>query len=330
MALKITKITKNLTPRLTVDIEVEDTHSYLLDNGAVSHNSVTLGTASGIHGEHSPMYFRHVQMNENDEVLKLMLKQNPKMVKKSVWSTGGTDYVVAFPIISKPGSMFKKDLMGIKQLEFVKLAQQNWIEYGTNVELCVNDSMRHNISNTITVDNWVDIEQYLFDNRKHFAGVSLLAAAGDRAYDQAPFTEVFTTSQIMDMYGAGSMMASGLIVDALPLFGNSLWAACDKVLYLGTSEDKSDSAKIDEDSSETLLIRDWLRRAKKFAKNYFGSDIEKMTFCLKDVYNLHKWHDIQRTMVPIDFSTELSKQQYVDVDTMAAAGCSGGACEISF
>jgi ribonucleoside-diphosphate reductase alpha chain len=63
--------------------------------------SVLLGTASGIHGEHSPMYFRNVQMNDQDEVLKLLLEKNPKMVERSVWSSGGTDYVVSFPITAK-------------------------------------------------------------------------------------------------------------------------------------------------------------------------------------------------------------------------------------
>jgi ribonucleoside-diphosphate reductase alpha chain len=322
MALKIVKITKNNQLKQTVDIEVETTHSYLLENGAVSHNSVILGTASGIHGEHSPMYIRNVQMNENDEVLQLMQKENPSMVRKSVWSSNGTDYVVGFPIISKEGSIYKSTLMGVKQLDFVKKAQQAWVEAGTNLELCRHPKLRHNVSNTITVDDWAEVEQYLFDNRAFFAGVSLLSAAGDRAYAQAPFTEVFTAQQIMDLYGTGSIMASGLIVDALPIFGSNLWYACDTVLGMGM--------KLSPDSSEHLLARDWVRRAKKFAENFFEGDVAKMTYCLKDCYNLHKWSEIERTIKPIDFSKELSKQQYVDADTMAAAGCSGGSCEISF
>ena len=319
--MKIVKIVKAEEAQ-TVDIEVENTHSYQLSNGCVSHNSVILGTASGIHGEHSPKYIRHVQMNENDEVLQLMQEKNPLMVRKSVWSANGTDYVVGFPIISKPGSIYKSSLMGVKQLDFVKKAQQVWVEAGTNIDLCRHPKLRHNVSNTITVDNWDEVEQYLFDNRGSFAGVSLLSAAGDRAYAQAPFTEVFDAREIMDLYGTGSMLASGLIVDALPIFGNNLWAACDTVLGMGM--------KLSEDSSEHLLARDWVRRAKKFADNFFGGDVAKMTYCLKDCYNLHKWEEIMRTIKPIDFSQELSKQQYVDADTMAAAGCSGGACSIEF
>src|SRR5690554_890143 len=184
--------------------------------------STLLGTASGIHGEHSPMYFRNVQMNDQDDVLHLIMEKNPKMVETSVWSNTGTDKVVSFPIVSKEGSIFKKDLMGVKQLEYVKLAQQYWVEYGTNVELCVDPNLRHNVSNTITVDDWDEVEQYIYDNRRWFAGISLLSAMGDKAYPQAFFTEVFTAQQLLDKYGNGFSFASGLIVAGLSAFNNNL------------------------------------------------------------------------------------------------------------
>jgi hypothetical protein len=40
--------------------------------------------------------------------------------------------------------------------------------------------------------------------------------------------------------------------------------------------------KLSPDSSEHLLARDWVRRAKKFADNFFDGDVAKMTYCLKD------------------------------------------------
>src|SRR5690606_19837527 len=122
--------------------------------------------------------------------LSILKETNPKMVEKSVWSSSGTDYVVSFPVESPEHSIYKDDLLGVKQLEFVKKAQQNWVEYGTNVELCVDKTLRHNVSNTITVDDWDEVEKYIYDNRHYFAGISLLSAMGDKAYAQAPFTEV--------------------------------------------------------------------------------------------------------------------------------------------
>lgn len=284
--------------------------------------SVLLGTASGIHGEHSPMYFRNVQMNDQDDVLTLLTEVNPKMVAPSVWSNTGTDKVVSFPVVSKEGSIYKSDLMGVKQLDYVKLAQQYWIEGGTNLDLCVDENLRHNVSNTISVDDWDEVEQYIYDNRQWFAGISLLSSMGDKAYPQAPFTEVFTAQQIMDKYGEASMFASGLIVDGFHAFNKDLWSACDSVNGWG--------AKLDEEDSGDLLKRDWVRRAKNFTNNYFGGDILEMTNCLKDCYNLHKWKTIERTMKNIDFSTALKEKMFVDVSTMGAQACSGGACEISF
>lgn len=284
--------------------------------------SVILGTASGIHGEHSPLYFRNVQMNVQDEVTQVLQATNPKMVEKSVWDASGNGVVVSFPVESKVGSIYKDQLLGVKQLEYVKVAQQNWIEYGTNVELCVDASLRHNVSNTITVDDWDEVEQYIFDNREYFAGISLLSSMGDRAYAQAPFTEVFTAQQIVDMYGESSLFASGLIVGALQAFNNNLWMACDTVQGWGL--------KLDPEDSSDLLKRDWVRRAKKFADGNFGGDVMKLTFMLKDCHNLHKWVGIRQSFVDVDFSTDLQQQSYTEVDTMGASGCAGGVCELIF
>lgn len=282
--------------------------------------SVLLGSASGIHGEHSPRYIRHVQMTDNDEVAKKIKEINPKMVERSIYST--TDVVVAFPIETVEGSICKKDLLGVKQLEYVKLAQQNWIEYGTNVDLCVDKRLRHNVSNTITVDDWDEVEEYIYQNREWFAGISLLSTYGDRGYAQAPFTEVFTTVQIFDMYGSGALYASGLIVDGLHAFNNNLWLACDTLQGFGE--------ELEEGNSDHLLKRDWVRRANKFASNYFGGDVLKMTFCLKDCYNRHKWDSIVRDMKEINFAEELGRQEFVDADTLAGATCAGGACEVQW
>lgn len=282
--------------------------------------SVLLGTASGIHGEHSPMYFRNVQMNNEDLVLKLIKEVNPSMVEASVWSTNGTDDVVSFPVVTPQGSICKSDLLGVKQLEYVKLAQQYWVEYGTDESLCTDPKLRHNVSNTITVDDWDEVEEYIYQNRDWFAGISLLSAMGDKAYPQAPFTEVFPLEEIVKRYGDASMLASGLIEAGLESFNNNLWVACDTVNGWGE--------KLDEESHHHLKKRDWVRRANKFAKNYFNGDVMEMTNCLKDVFNFHKWKTINRQMKHINFAESMGERDYTDIDTMGAQACAGGACDI--
>lgn len=281
--------------------------------------STLLGCASGIHGEHAPMYFRNIQMGQDEAVAKLIASTNPDMVERSVWSQNDTDLVVSFPIEAPTHANFKHDLLGVKLLEHVKKVQQIYIEAGTVESRCVDKRLRHNVSNTVTVDDWDAVEQYIFENRDFFAGISLMPLSGDRAYAQSPFTQVFTAKQLTEMYGDAAIFASGLIVDGLHAFNDNLHLACDTLMGHGLSLDEN---------SHHLLMRDWVRRARKFADNHFSGDVHKMCDALKDVNNLHKWTRIQRNFTPVDF-TSLKGQTFTSLDTMAAQACAGGVCEIS-
>jgi len=280
--------------------------------------SVLLGTGSGIHGEHSKKYFRNVQVNKEEDLGKYIKSINPKMVENSLWSNNNSDWVISFPIDAKEGSIFKKDLHGVKQLEFVKLTQQNWVEEGTNIDLCVNKHTRHNVSNTIVVDDWDEVENFIYENKQWFAGISLLGMSGDKDYAQAPFTEVIETEDIVRKYGKAALFASGLIVDGLHAFGH-LWTACNALLF---------NSVIEESEFNSLLKKDWLRRAKQYADRYFNSDINKMTNCLKDVSLYHRWIEINRDFKSIDFQTIEIKPSYTEVDKLGAIACSGDKCEI--
>ena len=283
--------------------------------------SVLLQTASGIHAEHSDMYIRNVQMNKESEITQAIMKTNPYMVEESVWSAGGTDVVVSFPILPNKGSMYKDDLLGIKHLELVKKAQKHWVEAGTNEDLCADKGIRHNVSNTIIVDDWDEVEKYVFENRHSFAGISFLAMSGDKDYNQAPNTAVITADKMVKKYGNAAVFASGMVVDALKCF-NNLWDACATAKGFGDD--------ISLESSENALKNDWIRRFNKFADNYLGSDAVLAEHCLKDAYLLHKWNKIQSTLKTIDWKEDITEKKYTDVDTLAAAACAGGACEIDF
>lgn len=283
--------------------------------------SVVLGTASGIHGEHSKRYIRHVTKNVTEDIVGIFKEHNPSMVETSVWSNNGTDVMITFPIETKEGSIYKSDLLGVKQLDYVKLAQQYWVMEGKNTNVKQPDYIQHNVSNTITVDNWDEVEQYVWDNKQYFTGISFMSAFGDKAFAQAPFTEVLDVSEIVEKYGVASMFASGLIVDGLKAFDNNLWKACDTLQGFG--ED------LTEENHNNILKRDWIRRANKFNNNYFN-DIIKMISCLKDCYNLHKWNKIMVNFKEIDLQKSLKKKDFVAVDTIAGAACSGGVCEIIF
>jgi len=280
--------------------------------------SVLLQTASGIHAEHAPRYIRHIQMNKESEVAQLIAETNPYMIEESVWSAGKTDFVVGFPIISKEGSLYKNELLGVNLLDKVKLVQQNWVEAGTDTKLCADPTVRHNVSNTVTVpaNKWKEVEEYVYANRHYFAGISFLSDSGDKDFNQAPMTTVMTEEEIVEVYGRAALFAAGLIVDTRKGF-NDLWEA-------------TMVAKMNHDHGGELsdMRADWIRRFKKFAENYFEGDLKKAEYCLKDVYLLHKWTKIQQNLKPVDFVTQLQTKTFTDIDTMGAAACQGGACEI--
>ena len=73
-----------------------------------------------------------------------------------------------------------------------------------------------------------------------------------------------------------------------------------------------------------------LLNTKSFANNYLNDDVKKAEHCLKDSYLLHKWNKIQQNLQPVGWKTDLTEKTYVDVDTLGAAACAGGACEIDF
>jgi ribonucleoside-diphosphate reductase alpha chain len=282
--------------------------------------SVLLQTASGIHSEHAPRYLRHVQLNKESEVAQLIAESNPYMVEESVWSVGKTDYVVAFPIITPEGSLYREELYGKNLLEKVKLVQQNWVEAGTTEERCAHPKVRHNVSNTVTVmkHQWKEVEDYVYENRHYFAGISFLSGSGDKDFNQAPMTEVLTEDEIVKKYGKASLFAAGLIVDTRKGF-DDLWQAC------------SIAQMPEEHRGEISDLRaEWIRRFKKFAESYFMGDMKEAEYCLKDVFLLHKWSKIQQNLTPIDFASHLETKKFTDVDTIGSQACAGGACDISF
>lgn len=283
--------------------------------------SVLLGTASGIHGEHAAKYFRIMQMNKDNDVAKAFAKHNPDAVEEGVWSNGKTDWAFYIPIEAPADALFKRHLVGINQLELVRITQNNWVEHGTNPHLAVNPKVRNNVSNTIQVDDWDMVCDYIFEHKEDFAGISLLHIEGDKEYAQAPFTEVFDRETLIKWYGDAALFASGLIVDGLHAFDDDLWRGLRFVL---------NKNKELETITLTELQLDWLRRAHKFAHNYFEDDLGAMSHCLKDIYNYHKWVKINSNLVDIDWSKENITPKYVDVSTLAAVACAGGECEIEW
>ena len=279
-------------------------------------SSSMLGTSSGIHPHHAKRYIRHVQANVLEAPYQHFKKLNPQACEKSSWSANNTDEVVKFPIEVPDGAKLKNQLPAVDMLKVVKETQKNWVHSGKNRSLCTQDYLSHNVSNTVTVkpDEWDDVTKFIYDNRKYFAGISLIPQSGDKDYPQAPFTTVYTSREIVKEYGDAALWCSGLIELGLNAFNNNLWAACD---YVSMNQAK------DGDSQDKLLF---VTKMKNFAGKYFNSDLRRLTYCMKDVYNWKIYCDLFNSFKKVDY-TQLSETEDNTVG-IEEISCAGGACLI--
>ncbi|WP_052514994.1 hypothetical protein [Dethiosulfatarculus sandiegensis] len=295
--------------------------------------SCILGTSSGIHPHHARRYFRRAQANDDEPVAAFFRRQNPHAVDESVWDPNGHSIVITFCIEAGEDAKVRKELDPVDLLKYVKLTKANWIDAGRRPERCIKPYLSHNVSNTITVPEgmWDCVADFIYDNRDYFAGISLLPDGGDLDYPQAPFCEVLTAAEIVEQYGVGTIMSSGLIVDGLHAFDENLWEACDAALGRGHDIDSllepGQPRRVQEAIAKVIFARkDWVRRAHKFAANYFDNDVLKMTRCLKRVHNCKMWEDLQRENTIVDYTLLHEDQDNTILEQTIA--CGGGACEI--
>jgi hypothetical protein len=124
-------------------------------------------------------------------------------------------------------------------------------------------------------------------------------------------------------------MASGLIVDGMHAFKDNLWAACDCALGIGEKLElpvwaaEDDWAYYKAKHIEMAAKMDWVRRAIKFARNYFGGDLKKMCYCLKHVDGWKKWCDLRRDFKSVDWSKFVEKTDQTG-PVEADLACAGG------
>lgn len=355
------------------------------------------GNTSGCHGEHARRYIRRVQVNKEEEAGQIYAKHNPRACVESIWSNNHSDNCLMFAIEASPNCVFKEQLLGVKQLEVVEFLQMHWVRAGKrNPE----DTIENNVSNTVQVDDWEEVKEFVWNHRDNLAGVSFIDNDfSELDYCQPAYSTILTPKEMLEKYGEGVIFASGLIVDAQRVFGD-LWKACDTVRGIGekvfsTLEDVDNFIKefdiarkedyldktvreweeaqnkqytkwvdllteigYSEDFVEDLLDndveispaeiqkyldkqmyntisnlsekRDLIRRLNKFADKYFDGEVTKMVNMLKQVQLYHDWCDITKYYKPIDWSSiKWKKVPKIDVDTLAAAACSGGACEVT-
>ena len=318
--------------------------------------SLLLGMTSGIHGAYAKRYLRSVEANIEEPNLKAYEEANPKAVQPNIFKPT-TDKKIFFPIEESEETLLRSELAGLKLLEYVKLVQQSWVIPGMTD---MNSPIKNNVSNTVDVpnDQWDVVRDWVWENQDYIAGVTFLSSYGDMDLPQAPMCRVATPEEILREYGVGSMFASGLVVEAIEVFGD-LWKACESAQGRGEQLFVSDQALVDylqkndldeatiteeerkhilatlnaklNDKVENLAAkRDIVRRIIKFAANYCRGDVYKAVNLLKSVNNLHLFELLKKTYKPVDWKmVDFGGKRYANADEQASQSCVGGACEIN-
>jgi ribonucleoside-diphosphate reductase alpha chain len=145
--------------------------------------SLVLGTASGIHAWHAPHYLRTMRFNKSEDLAAYLAVNHPELCEDDVLRPKDT-VCVRIPVKAPEGSIFRTE-SSIETLERVKRFATEWILPGH-----VEGDNTHNVSATISIDsNWEEVGQWMWDNRAHYNGLSVLPFFGG-TYKQAPFEDI--------------------------------------------------------------------------------------------------------------------------------------------
>ena len=145
--------------------------------------SLTLGTSSGIHAWHSEHYIRRLRVGKNEAIYSYLLQNHPNLVEDEYFSPH-TTAVISVPQKAPEGSIIRTE-SALQLLKRVKTVTDNWVKPGFR-----RGQNTHNISATISIKDaeWVDVGEWMWDNRDSYNGLSVLPYDGG-TYTQAPFED---------------------------------------------------------------------------------------------------------------------------------------------
>ena len=171
MKIKFIELQK---PKLTVDIEVENTHSYLLSNGIISHNTVgkMMETTEGIHKPLSKYIFNNIIISKASPLLKVAIDAGYRHFEHPF---DPTSEIVTLPVCFENVEFNTVEVNG-KTLE---VNIETAIEQLERYKLWMDNYADHNVSITVSYspEEVEDIVSWLHSNWEHFVGVSFLLRA---------------------------------------------------------------------------------------------------------------------------------------------------------
>ena len=175
------KSIKKLKPELTVDIEVEDTHTYQLSNGMISHNTVSqlVNAASGMHERFSEYYIRTVRADSKDPLAQFMVQKEFPW-EYDIMDKSNNTLVFSFPIKTPEtdnNTSTNRSRTAIEQLNHWLYFQVNWCEHKPSMTVYVKEN------------EWFEVGAWVWENFDKISGISFLPYS-DHIYKQAPYQEI--------------------------------------------------------------------------------------------------------------------------------------------
>jgi len=171
-------IKKEISQAFTVDIEVEDTHNYQLENGIVSHNTVSLlaGATPGVHYPESRFYIRRVRLAKNSP-----LKKPLKKAGLHIEDAYGDDssVVVEFPVDVGEGIRTVGEVSMWEQLSLSAFMQRHWADNQVSATITFNPETEGK-----DIANALNYFQY------QLKGISFLPKTKIGAFAQMPYEEI--------------------------------------------------------------------------------------------------------------------------------------------
>jgi ribonucleoside-triphosphate reductase len=145
--------------------------------------SLVLGSSSGIHAWHNDYYIRRMRAGKDEALAQYMLRVAPELVEQDVMVAN--QVVLSFPQKAPEGACVRTESM-YDLLERVKEVSVDWVANGH----VVGDN-KHNVSCTISVKDgeWAGLTAWMWRNKEHYNGISVLPYFGAAAYPQLPFED---------------------------------------------------------------------------------------------------------------------------------------------
>jgi ribonucleoside-diphosphate reductase alpha chain len=140
--------------------------------------SQLVNASSGGHARWSDYYIRNVRISATDPLFHMIKDQKyPYYPEVGESMDSARTYVIPFPVKAPEGSVTRKDLNAIQQLENWKRMKENYTEHNPSVSIYVGNN------------EWIETAQWLHQNWDSVGGLSFFPR-DDHVYKLAPFEEI--------------------------------------------------------------------------------------------------------------------------------------------